>query len=133
MTLTKAFVADKLAEDFVVTKADQVDYLNRSMNYFKKKEHFDVNEFSEEVFADKNVIHSFLGFKDDFQAEKDVQIDEGFAISAAAVKKQQRVFKSVLKLDKNFHIYIHGDKRLIERGTDSDGRKFYKIYYTEET
>ena len=27
-----------------------------------------------------------------------------------------RVFKSVLKLDKNFHIYIHGDRNKIERG-----------------
>jgi len=56
-----------------------------------------------------------------------------FEISNKAVKKQARVFKSVLKLDKNFHIYIHGDKKLIERGTDEVGRKFYKIYYEEES
>ncbi len=42
-------------------------------------------------------------------------------------------FKSVLKLDKNFHIYIHGDKELIEKGyDDAVGKKFYKIYYDEE-
>jgi hypothetical protein len=49
------------------------------------------------------------------------------------VKKQSRVFKSVLKLDRNFHIYIHGDKDLIERGVEKDGRKYYKIYYREES
>ena len=40
---------------------------------------------------------------------------------------------SVLKLDKNFHIYIHGDKKLIEKGFD-DGKamSFYKVYFKEE-
>jgi len=57
---------------------------------------------------------------------------DNFEISAQAVKKQSKIFKSVLKLDKNFHIYIHGDKELIEKGVEKDGRKFYKIYYKEE-
>ena len=48
------------------------------------------------------------------------------------MKKQARVFKSVLKLDKNFHIYIHGDRNRIERGVDEQGRKYYKIYYDQE-
>jgi len=48
------------------------------------------------------------------------------------VKQQIRVFKSVLKLDKNFHIYIHGNREWIKRGTDPDGRKYYKIYFENE-
>lgn len=47
------------------------------------------------------------------------------------VKKQNRSFKSVIRLDKNFHIYIHGDRNLIEQGEDKKG-KFYKIYYENE-
>ena len=47
------------------------------------------------------------------------------------VKKQARAFKSVIKLDKNFHIYIHGDRDLIEQGEDERG-KFYKVYYNKE-
>jgi hypothetical protein len=58
---------------------------------------------------------------------------DNFNISAAALKKQSRVFKSVLKLDKNFHVYIHGDRELIEQGVDPDGRKFYKLYFREES
>jgi hypothetical protein len=49
------------------------------------------------------------------------------------VKRQARIFKSVLKLDKNFHIYIHGDRNKIEHGVDESGRKFYKIFYEQET
>ena len=54
---------------------------------------------------------------------------DNFKISSQAVKKQSRIFKSVLKLDRNFDIYIHGDKNLIEKGTEKDGRKYYKIYW----
>ncbi|MBK6777842.1 MAG: hypothetical protein IPG74_19090 [Flavobacteriales bacterium] len=49
------------------------------------------------------------------------------------MKRQARIFKSVLKLDKNFHIYIHGDRNRIEQGVDEQGRKFYKIYYDKES
>jgi hypothetical protein len=57
-----------------------------------------------------------------------------FEISPHAVKKQARVFKSVIKLDKNFHIYIHGDRQLIEKGYDDALQKhYYKIYFEQET
>jgi len=54
-------------------------------------------------------------------------------ISESAVKKQARSIKSIIKLDKNFHIYVHGHRKLIEQGVDEQGRKFYKISYNEES
>ena len=86
----------------------------------------------EEVFGDEEVKASFQNFNKVYATENDVETKDNFFISGQAVKKQARVFKSVLKLDKNFHVYIHGDKDLIEQGVEPDGRKFYKIYYTEE-
>ena len=49
------------------------------------------------------------------EASRHVIIEDEFDIHLSAVKKQQRVFKSILKLDKNFHVYIHGRKDLIEK------------------
>jgi hypothetical protein len=77
------------------------------------------------------VIESFNQYKSAYQQEYDIDIVDDFSISDSAVKKQARIFKNVIKLDKNFHIYVHGDRNLIERGTDKNG-KFYKIYYREE-
>ena len=62
-----------------------------------------------------------------------LEVNQEFDISQQAVKRQARFFKSVLKLDKNFHVYIHGNRELIERGTDENGRKYYKLYYQEES
>lgn len=133
LKLTKDFVTGRLDDEFEVSKADQIDYLNRSIDYFKKNEHFNERDFANDVFEHQEVITSFKKFKGDFQNEQEVRVVSEFEISAQAVKRQSKIFKSVLKLDRNFHIYIHGDRELIEKGTDPDGRKYYKIYYREES
>ncbi len=133
MGITKNFVVKKLSEDFDVSKADKIDLLNRSVEYFKEHGNFDKTQFENEVFQQDNIINSFRNFNDSWISENGMELLENFEISPQAVKKQARAFKSVLKLDKNFHIYIHGEKDLIERGTEADGRKFYKIYYTTES
>ncbi len=132
MKITKDFVTKKLPEDFDISNTDKIDLLNRTMDYFKNNESFDKDEFEQDVFQDSNVINSFQEFDHSIREENDLGLNDNFQISSQAVKKQSRAFKSVLKLDKNFHVYIHGDKELIERGTDSDGRKYYKIYYENE-
>lgn len=132
MTLTKNFVAKQLPEEFEVSKADQIDMLNRSMDYFKKHEQFDKEDFEDNVLQEKTVIESFRSYDKAYCYENELEIQEKFEISEHAVKKQSRAYKSVLKLDKNFHIYIHGNREMIEQGEDANGRKFYKIYYEEE-
>ncbi|MFT3884293.1 MAG: nucleoid-associated protein [Flavobacteriales bacterium] len=132
LDLTRSFITQQLPQDFTVAKADQIDLLNRSVQYFKSHDAFDKQAFAEEVFQEEAAIRSFNQYSDRFQHEHNVEIQDGFEISAHAVKRQARIFKSVLKLDKNFHIYIHGDRNRIEQGVDADGRKFYKIYYDEE-
>ncbi|AOM76685.1 nucleoid-associated protein [Pedobacter steynii] len=129
----KNFVTEKLDQEFDISKADKIDLLNKSMKYFKEKESFDLEEFSNEVIGNAEGIESFKSYKKSFEEEFDTPIADTFDISGAAVKKQARVYKSVLKLDKNFHIYIHGDKELIEKGFDDDkSMNYYKVYFREE-
>jgi hypothetical protein len=41
--------------------------------------------------------------------------------------------KSVIKLDKNFHIYIHGERQMVEKGYDAEKQlNFYKLFFKEE-
>lgn len=133
LSLCKNFVIEELSQKTDISKADQVDLLNKSVEYFKKNENFDMEDFAKMVMRKPEVIESFNQYKSDYEFAKELSIMENFAISESAVKKQARALKSVIKLDKNFHIYVHGDKDLIEQGTDEDGRKYYKIYYREES
>lgn len=130
--IAKQYVTTQLDEEFEVSKTDKIDLLNRSVEYFKRNDQFDKKEFEAEVFNSSNIIESFRQFDQTYRKENEVDLSDNFVISEQAVKKQARVFKSVLKLDKNFHIYIHGNRELIEQGIDEKGRKYYKIYYENE-
>jgi hypothetical protein len=129
----KNFVTNKLDDEFELSKADKIDLLNKSMKYFKEKEVFDIDDFSQEVIGNPQAIDSFKSYTKAYEQEFDTPIADNFDISAPAVKKQSKVFKSILKLDKNFHIYIHGSKELIEKGFDEDRvMNYYKVYFKEE-
>lgn len=130
--LTKQFVINHLDEKVEISKAGKIDLLNRSVDYFKTHDQFDKVEFEAEVFSDSNIIESFRKFDQIYRQENEVELSNNFIISEQAVKKQARAFKNVLRLDKNFHIYIHGNRELIEQGIDEKGRKYYKIYYENE-
>lgn len=132
MHITKEFVTKKFDQEFEVDKTDQIDLLNRSASYFKENQSFSKQDFAEKVLQHDDVIKSFDSFEDQYRQEYSLEPVDSFDISDTAVKRQSKVFKSVLKLDKNFHVYIHGDKNLIQRGEEADGRKFYKIYYEKE-
>jgi hypothetical protein len=132
MDITKEFVMAHMEQDFEVSKPDKIDLLNRSVEYFKANDSFDRTDFAETVLQDQQVIKSYETFDETFRESYALDPVKSFDISDTAVKKQSKVFKSVLKLDRNFSVYIHGDKRMIERGTDEDGRKYYKLFYEEE-
>jgi len=132
LNVAKNFVAKQLPEEYEVSKTDKIDLLNRTLDYFKNNDSFEKTDFVEDVFQDQSMIESFSVYEASYRDDQGVSVKSEFPISPEAVKKQAKIFKSVLKLDKNFSIYIHGDKSLIEQGVDSDGRKFYKIYYDKE-
>ena len=130
LDLCKDFIKNEYPSNFEVSKSDQIDLLNRSMDYFKSNEQFTEDEFASSVLHHPEVRESFMEYK----KARGHEFEDGFDIHGSAVQRQQRVFKSVLKLDKNFHVYIHGRRDLIEKGYDEGtGRKYYKLYFDEES
>lgn len=133
MELCKDFVKEVYNEEHEVEKPQQIAMLNKSANYFKENETFNKQDFEENVLAQPEVIEAFNEYQQQYAEEKKVEFREDFGVSENAAKKQQSKMKAVLKLDKNFHIYIHGDESRIMKGVDPDtGMKFYKIFYDKE-
>ena len=132
INITKDFILNDLNEADEMEKSEKIGYLNKTKEYFAEKEEFNADEFGLEVFEDKAVADRFRAYTAD-KDQDGFNYDENFDISAEAFKKNQKVFKSILKLDKNFHIYIHGNKEMIEKGVDETGRKYYKFFYEEES
>ncbi len=134
LTICKQFATQEMPEHFDVTKGQQIDVMQRSLDYFKEHEQFNLKAFADEVIHYPEMVDQFMQFTDNYAKSKNVELEEEFDINLSAVKRQQKVFKSVLKLDRNFHIYIHGRRDLLERGFDeSVGKHFYKVYFDEES
>ena len=131
MAMAKNFVTKELPKEFEVSKADQIDLLNKSLKFFKEKETFDIEDFANEVIEQPEVIESFHNFKRNYESENDIVIDDSFSISSNAFKKQQRSYKRIINLDKKIQIIINGNRQNVEQGEDERG-KFYKVYYSME-
>jgi len=132
MEITQHFIKEEFPQECEVSRVDQADLLNRSMEYFKVADSYNHEEFEEVVLQDENLIESFRGFRNQVFEEQGWSFEDNFEMVPDAVKKNQRFYKSVIKLDKNFHIYVHGNKEMIEQGVDEQGRKYYKLYFEEE-
>lgn len=131
--ICKGFVKDVYNQSNGVERADQIEMLNKTAAYFKEKEEFDIHDFEQNVIANEELIQVFEEYREKVAQENELDIKDNFGISDTAVKKSRAQFKSVLKLDKNFHIYIHGDRQRIIKGYDpSKGMNYYQIYFEKE-
>lgn len=129
---TKQFIQERMPKEFETDKADESAAMQRSYDYFSKNDQFQAQEYAVRVFENDQVVDAFKEYTDEYSRSKAMPLDDVFDISESAVRKQSKVFKSVIKLDKNFHIYVHGDRNKILKGTDEEGKKYYILYYDTE-
>lgn len=133
ISLCKDFVTKQLPKEYEVSKADQAAIMNKTKEYFEENSDFDIESFTQEILPDPQVANDFKQFSHQQSDELDLKIDQGFQISEGAVKKQSRMFKSVIKLDKNFHVYVHGNSKYIEKGFDNEANlQYYRLFFKEE-
>lgn len=130
---SRGFCEEILTEENNVNKQDQMMMLNRSTSYFKEKDRFDLKDFEKDVLVEPKLIGAFKEYRQDFNKRMDLTAIDEFDVSQTAVKKNQKYMRSVVKLDKNFHIYIHARHDYVERGYDEEkGLKYYKLFYVNE-
>jgi hypothetical protein len=133
MDASRGFCEEVLTEANNVAKPDQMMMLNKSTSYFKEKDKFNIKDFEREVLVEPELIEAFKDYRQDFNKKMDLTAIDDFEVSQTAVKKNQKYMRSVVKLDKNFHIYIHARHDYVERGFDEErGLKYYKLYYQNE-
>ncbi|MCP4439764.1 MAG: nucleoid-associated protein [Aureispira sp.] len=119
-------------------KNEQVNFLNKSLDYFNRKEEFSIEEFKEEVF-EENVEQAqmFENYKSDYQERQSIAEEDNFFISQPTVKKAKRSFRNAIQLDTQMEIKIHSaqaqEEGHLERGYDEDKKmNYYKVYFNTE-
>lgn len=114
-------------------KKERIDFAAQTIEVLQSNEApvLYIDEFIKKNLPQKQQ-DVFLDYLESHQEATGIAFGESIQVSQQAVNKYAKQIKSVIKLDKNFHIYVHGDRDQIENGVDNDGRKYYKLYYTDE-
>lgn len=130
----KGFCEQVLTEENNVPKTQQMAMLNKSVGFFKDRDHFTLNDFKKEVMPQPEVMNEFNTFRKNYIEENNLNAIDDFDVSQTAFKQNAKYLRSIIKLDKNFHIYVHSQHDYIEKGYDDErGLKFYKLYFEGES
>jgi hypothetical protein len=133
LNATKAFITKELPATQEVSRGEQAELMDKALRYFKENDTFAMDDFNQQVMGVELISADFGQYVDDYMAKNDLEPAESFAISESAVKKSQRSMKSVIKLDRNFHIYVHGGEGMIKKGYDEEtGMEYYQLYFKKE-
>ena len=97
LNICKDFVKKVYAKE--EDKKEQVDFLNKSIEYFENNDTFDFNDFSEKVIPKEEYNEQFQTFKEKFEERKGIKTEEDFVISKSALEKMRKKFKNLIKLD----------------------------------
>ena len=131
MSLTKNYVKDVLSKEEGISRVEQTEILSRALTYLTINDSFDEASYSDEVFRNEKYNNDFRRYSEESDSENSLL--EPFEIDKSEVKRKTRLLKSVIKLDKNFHIYVHGGEGLIKKGYDPETEMaFYQLYFKEE-
>lgn len=131
LSAAKGFISKGMSAD--VSKGEKAEMMDKALRYFQDNDTFDKEDFSNKVMGSEQMSADFGEYMDSFMEKNKVEMPDNFSISESAVKKSSRSMKSVIKLDKNFHIYVHGGEGLIKKGYDPEsGMAFYQLYFKEE-
>lgn len=123
--------SDALYQNY--SKKEKIELVNETINYLETCEsEIKISTLLKDGINSGIDTNDFKFFLEEKFNEEFVSSNRQFSASHDAIKIQKKKFRSIIKLDKNFHIYIHGNERMIEQGIDSDGQKYYKFYYESE-
>ncbi len=134
LKICKEFNDEVLAKNESVKNEERIQFLQNSLNYFQTNQTFNQEQFANETIGNEAVIHEFNNFKQRYRNNHEIEAPETFDIDETAVKKSKKYLRSVIKLDKNFHIYVHSRPEFLQRGYDEEkGKSFYKVFFEIES
>ena len=127
------FVSNTLPDIYNMNKSEQSALLYTSLEYFKENDDFVWDDFAKEIFIAPEVIGELESHKTRYEKENDLDIAQSFIINVPAVKKEAKLFKSVIKLDDRFDIIVHKDNENMIRGKDAaTGLNYYQLLFKNE-
>lgn len=139
LAVCQDFVENIYGMVYQADKKDQVAFMNDAVSYFDRHSEFDLEDFTQDVITEPELIEQFKGYKQNYDLNQGIKTVEQFSISTPAVKNIKRKLKSLIKLDTEFEIKVKNpgaeteNMQYIERGFDEEkGMNFYKVFFNAE-
>ena len=132
ISLYQDFIENQLSSKGNISKAEQAILINKSINLLKSKDNIDLQQFTQDLFSNPEIINMFNEYKEVYEQKQNITIENNFKISEQALKNKKKS-TSIIKLDDNFEIYIKNSGEYIQRGYDEISKKyFYKLLFDKE-
>lgn len=131
--MCKSFSEDVLVKEQHKPRENQVAFLSESLDYASRKGEIDLDKFKTDVLKEPSVVDAFENYQEKYTETKGWNPPDRFAMTDQDHNQARKFVKSVIKLDKNFHIYVHGSKDRIEKGFDENRKlNFYTLWFDSE-
>lgn len=119
---------------------DKALFVAKSLKYMQENEQFSMDEFQQEVFADKTpeMAERFVDYKNVYQQEKEIPNIETFDLSKNTLKQEKRKIRNTIELDTNIQIKLNfndlqSGSKFLERGYDPEkDMYYYKVFFKHE-
>ena len=131
MGLMENFVRDRLSKSTKVTKSEQIELINKCVDFVSTSKHLEMNELQRELFKDCEVLDMFQEYRKMYEEQENLKIENMLTIDNKAVTVSRKIRK--IKLDDTVELYLMKTGQFIERGFDETrGQYYYKIYFSKE-
>ncbi|MCB0736275.1 MAG: nucleoid-associated protein [Bacteroidetes bacterium] len=139
LQMTRNFVEEVAAPELDLGRSEQLEMMQKSVTFFEENSDFNIKEFAETVINEPALNEQFIGYKQQYEKDQQLKMEDYFDISQATVKREKRKFKHQITLDNSIQIKLNPDHQernnaVLERGFDEEkGLFFYKIHFEFES
>jgi len=131
--MCKSFSEDVMVKEQQQPKENQVSFLSDSLQYTSDNKAVNFDNFKTEVLKEPAIIDAFDSYQEKYTEQRQWNPPDQFAVTDAVQNQAKKFVKSIIKLDKNFHIYVHGNKERLEKGFDKDKKlHYYTLWFDAE-
>ena len=131
MQMFKSFIEEQLPDVSKITKADQINLINKCSELMKEADMLNIDETARSLFKDSKITNQFAEYRKVFEQRESLILQDSFGVD----KKAVAVLKSTrrIKLDDTAEIHLMKTGSFLERGFDDEkGMYYYKLYFSKE-
>jgi len=117
----------------------QKEFMSTGLKLFQENESITKDMLHEELLEPFDVVEPYSDFKNLYNKEHNLQLEDNFNVASHTLKKEKRKIKNQINLDTKIQIKLdlsdaEAVKENLERGFDEERKMYYyKVFYNEET